>query len=198
MGIPRSFAKLSEYFNKLTLDPTTVSGPSVVLWLIPYLNPLVEAGSRFPWTDSISSPLDNTNRKKGFSTLRLRQYGHRFPDDTFKYIFLNENVWISLQISLKFIPKVWINNIPALVQIMAWRRLGDKPLSEPMMGNSLTHICVTRPQWVNINMLYQRTSNTYQYWQNLTSPLLVQVSKQPIFITLKESVSWNGLKRNWQ
>ena len=31
---------------------------------------------------------------------------------------------------------------------MAWRRLGDKPLSEPMMVNSLTHICVTRPQWV--------------------------------------------------
>ena len=36
-----------------------------------------------------------------------------------------------------------------MVQIMAWRRPGDKPLSEPMMGNSLTHICVTRPQWVN-------------------------------------------------
>ena len=41
------------------------------------------------------------------------------------------------------------NNITALVQIMAWRRLGDKPLSEPMMVNLLTHICVTRPQWVN-------------------------------------------------
>ena len=33
---------------------------------------------------------------------------------------------------------------------MAWCRLGDKPLSEPMMVRSLTHICVTRPQWVNI------------------------------------------------
>ena len=41
-----------------------------------------------------------------------------------------------------------INNIPALVQIMAWRRPGDKPLSEPMMVSLLTHICVTRPQWV--------------------------------------------------
>ena len=39
-------------------------------------------------------------------------------------------------------------NIPALVQIMAWRRPGDKPLSEPMMVSLLTHICVTRPQWV--------------------------------------------------
>ena len=32
---------------------------------------------------------------------------------------------------------------------MAWRRPGDKPLSEPMLVSLLTHICVTRPQWVN-------------------------------------------------
>ena len=53
-------------------------------------------------------------------------------DNIFKCIFLNENVWISLKISLKFAPEVRINNIPALVQIMAWCRIGDKPLSEPM------------------------------------------------------------------
>ena len=66
----------------------------------------------------------------------------------FKYIFFNQNVWISLEISLKCVPKVPINNIPALVQIMAWRWTGDKPLSEPMMVNLLTHICVTQHQWV--------------------------------------------------
>ena len=43
-----------------------------------------------------------------------------------------KNAWILLEISLKFVPKVQINNIPALVHIMAWRRPGDKPLSEPM------------------------------------------------------------------
>ena len=32
---------------------------------------------------------------------------------------------------------------------MACRRPGDKPLSEPMMVSLLTHICVTRPQWVD-------------------------------------------------
>ena len=63
--------------------------------------------------------------------------------------FLNKTVLISIKISLKFIPKGPINNIPALVQIMAWRRPGDKPLSEPMVIISLTHIWVTRPQWVN-------------------------------------------------
>ena len=84
------------------------------------------------------------------NTLRPRQNGRHFTDDIFKCIFLNENAWISLQISLKFVPKVQINNIPALVQIMAWRRPGDKPLSEPMMVSLLTNICVTRPQWVKI------------------------------------------------
>ena len=60
-----------------------------------------------------------------------------------------KKMWISIKISLKFVPKGPINNIPALDQIMAWRRPGDKPLSAPMMVKSLTHIGVTRPQWVN-------------------------------------------------
>ena len=68
------------------------------------------------------------------NTLRPRQNGRHFADDIFKCIFLNENAWISLKISLKFVRKVRINNIPALVRIMAWRRPGDKPLSEPMVG----------------------------------------------------------------
>ena len=82
------------------------------------------------------------------NTLRPRRNGRHFPGDIFKWIFLNENVWISIKISLKFVPNVPIKNIPALVQIMAWRRSGDKPLSEPMMVRLPTHICVTRPQWV--------------------------------------------------
>ena len=64
--------------------------------------------------------------------------------------FLNENVGISIKISLKFVHKGPINNVQALVQILAWRRPGDKPLSEPMMIILLTHICVTRPEWVNV------------------------------------------------
>ena len=68
------------------------------------------------------------------NTLRPRQNGRHFADDTFKRIFMNENVKISINISLKFVPKGLINNIPALVQIMAWRRPVDKPLSEPNDG----------------------------------------------------------------
>ena len=80
------------------------------------------------------------------NTLRPRQNGRHFPDDTFKRIFLNENVRISIKISLKFVPQGPINNIPALVQIMAWRHPGDKPLSEPMTVSLTMHICVTWPQ----------------------------------------------------
>ena len=153
------------------------------------------------------------------NTLGPRQNGRRFADDIFKYIFLNESVWISVKILLKSVPNMmtssngnmfrvtghlcgeftgpgellaqrpmtrsfdvsfdlrlnkrlskqswgwwfetqsrplWrqcnecpINNIPSLVQIMVWRRPGDKPLSEPILVNLLTHMCVTRPQWVN-------------------------------------------------
>ena len=61
-------------------------------------------------------------------------------------IFLNENVSILIKISLKFVPRGPISNILVLVQIMAWRQPGDKPLSEPMMVTSLTHICLTGPQ----------------------------------------------------
>ena len=81
--------------------------------------------------------------------LSSRPNGCHFPDDIFKWNFLSENAWISIEISLTFVPRGPIDNIPALVQIMAWRRPGDKPLSAPMMVNLLTHICVTRPQLVN-------------------------------------------------
>ena len=67
------------------------------------------------------------------NTLGPRQNGRHFPDDIFKCIFLNENIWISIKFSLKFVPKGTINNIAALVQMMAWCLLGDKPLSEAMM-----------------------------------------------------------------
>ena len=49
------------------------------------------------------------------NTLRPRQYGRHFADDILKFIFLNENVWIPIEISLKIVPKGPIDNIPALV-----------------------------------------------------------------------------------
>ena len=68
-----------------------------------------------------------------FNTLRWRLNGCRFADDTFKRIFLNEYRRILIKISLKLVPKGPINKNPPLAQIMV---------------SLLTHICVTRPQWV--------------------------------------------------
>ena len=45
-------------------------------------------------------------------TLRPGQNGRHFPDDHLKYIFLKENIWIPINISLKCVPKGRINNIP--------------------------------------------------------------------------------------
>ena len=63
------------------------------------------------------------------NTLRLRQKGWHFSD-IFKFIFFSDTC-ILIQISLKVIPKCSINNIPVLVEIMAWRWWDDKPLLYP-------------------------------------------------------------------
>ena len=71
-------------------------------------------------------------------------------DDIFSSAFSWMKTYeISFNISLNFVPNVQINNIKTLIHIMAWHRPGNKPLSGPMVVSLLTHICVTRPQWVN-------------------------------------------------
>ena len=70
----------------------------------------------------------------------------------FQTTYSNAFSWIKMhEFCLRFYWSLFlvpINNIPALVQIMAWCRPGDKPWSEPMMVSLLTHIRVTRPRWV--------------------------------------------------
>ena len=91
-------------------------------------------------TQPHDSPTSTTEVAGNINTLRPRQNRRHFPGDIFKCIFFNEDVWISIKISLNFVPMGPVNNIPALVQIMAWRQAGDKPLSEPMLFRSLMHI----------------------------------------------------------
>ena len=98
------------------------------------------------------------------NALRLKQNGNHFAGEIFTCIFLNWNVWISNKISLKFVPKGQFNNIPALVQIMAWCRPGATPLSEPMMVSLMTYICVTLPQWVKKTLIQV-------YWKYHLVPL---------------------------
>ena len=123
------------------------------------------------------------------NTLRPRQDGRLFSDDIFKPIFLNENIRILIKISLKFVPKVPINNISALVQIMSWRRPGDKPLSEPMMVCLLTHICLTRPQWVNHSIMILVNGQAYTG----------QIGKWPWHCTTTHDdvIKWKHFPRYW-
>ena len=84
------------------------------------------------------SPISTKTQSLGFSRCRYQHIeaetnGRHCPDSIFKCIFLNGTAWFAINISLEFVDKGPINNIPALVQIMAWRRSGDKPLSKPVM-----------------------------------------------------------------
>ena len=133
-------------------DEASIGGEMCTAWL---LTVRVVGWQMTPGLWSVGSV-----RSQWVNTLRPRQNGRHFVDDTFKCIFMNENVKISIKNSLKFVPKGPFNNNSALVQIMAWRRLGHKPLSETMMVRSPTHICVTRPQWVNNVNLTLNYSNS--------------------------------------
>ena len=81
------------------------------------------------------------------NTLRGRDKMAATSQTTFSSAFSWMKIY-KFRLGLKFVPKDPINNIAALVQIIAWRRPGDQLLSEPMMASLLTHICVTRSQWV--------------------------------------------------
>ena len=94
---------------------------------------LAYASRRVQYEDDVGRHSASWNDNVNISTLRPTQNGRHFPDDNFKCIFLNENIWMSIKMSLNFVPKGPINNIPALVQIMAWRLVGAKPLCETMM-----------------------------------------------------------------
>ena len=116
------------------------------------------------------------------NTLRPRQNSGRFADDILDCVLLNENVWISIKISLKFLPNGPINNVPALVPIMTWRRPGDKPSSEPMMVSLLTHTCATRPQWVKY-MNYHFFSSLHDIF-----PSCAHVQVVYVFISIVQSI----------
>ena len=85
------------------------------------------------WFEAPSRPF------KCHSNDLLKHWGCRQNDnhfaDIFKCIFLNENVWISNKISLKFVPCGQIDDKSALVRTVAWCRTDDKPLSEPTMAD---------------------------------------------------------------
>ena len=51
------------------------------------------------------------------------------PDDIFRRIFVIETFYILIKFNWNLFIRGSIDNNPALVQIMAWRLIGDKPLN---------------------------------------------------------------------
>ena len=85
------------------------------------------------------SPLPHVDTILSINTLRPRQ--NSMSQTTYSNVFSSMKMF-GFRFKFHWSP---INSIPALIQIMAWRQLGDKPLFEPMMAKLPTHICITRP-----------------------------------------------------
>ena len=101
---------------------------------------------------------------------------------------------------IKLVPKGPINNIPALVQIMAWHWPGIKPLSEPVMVSLLPHIYVMLPQWgkvYNINKHWRYHTCTISWAQEITKQqdILRLVVKM---LLLKKALICLNILTNWQ
>ena len=104
--------------------------------------PSAEIQQKMSWADIIACITELTTYFPGMITLpdlfqthvgARTRWTPLWQTNTFKFKFVNENVLFSIINSPMFVPKGPINNIAALLQLMAWRQSGDKPLSEPLM-----------------------------------------------------------------
>ena len=114
-----------------------------------------------------------------------------------------------LRFHWSLIPVDPINTIPVLVQVMASRRPGDKPLFEPMMLSLQTHIYVARPQWVKLAVIllwwlkeslwYSITTYLHSYQTILHQngqcfphcwPFVRKIHRSPVDSPYKETVLW--------
>ena len=123
--------------------------------------------------------------------MRPRHNGCHFPDDFLKCIFLNENLWISIKISL---------NIPSLVQIMAWRRSGDKPLSGPIIGWLNYWRIYASPDLTEFDMEFEQEKCYLRPGWRCTSDFAASVSSENVKVTgtpsrSKSMVGWSKCRQ---
>ena len=124
--------------------------------------------------------------------MRLWQNGRHFADDTFRRIFLSENLRISLIFHWSYFPKGPINNIPALVQIMAWRRVGDKPLSEPMLTQIQWRIyALVWFKYIFLQLLLCNTKSVTWRWNKYVISYAQMTGKITYFITHNRTLCYD-------
>ena len=134
---PKGIWSFSELFCSIVLENVTQS--TLLFFSLTWLGVAKFHFNKFDISNGLCNECCVVN------TLKPRQNGCHIPVDIFKGIFMNKNIWICIDSSLKFVPKGPINNIPALLQSMDWHLPGSKPLPEPTMVRLLAHICVTQP-----------------------------------------------------
>ena len=104
---------------------------------------------------------------------------------TIFWMYFLEGECMNFDINLEFVTKGPINNIPALVQIMAWRWPGDRPLCEPMMIRIPTLICVTLPRPNELitdvicltSVYFEILTNDYITWNYILTSNVVSKSE---------------------
>ena len=128
---------------------------------------------------------------KYVNTLKSRRNRRHFADAIFKCIFSNKNAWISFKKLRKFVPQSAIHNIPSLALIMAWRRPGDKPLLEPIMGRTLTHECDLNEltQWLTLWRSWLSVCTAQSHYLNQRWLILCNALRN------EPSYSWNKKDR---
>ena len=124
------------------------------------------------------NPPPPRHRNQAAKKLRPRKNCRRSANGISKYIFLNESVWMSLKVSLKFVRKFWIHNVLALIQIMAWRRPGETHylnqwglvfwrIYASQSVNCIQMICTRsyRDIYIQVSMYYK---SIYHKWSSLS------------------------------
>ena len=95
-----------------------------------------------------------------FNSSPPRQDGHHATGDIFKCIFMNEKSCILIEIPPKFVPKVRLTSQSidksVLIQVMAWRQRGNKPLTEPMQTQFTDAYMQYNERWVNGDIIPQQ------------------------------------------
>ena len=108
----------------------------------------------------------NSSKRQGISLsilhVQLIKYFTAFYRRYFKSLFLKEKCWIMMQISLQFVSTSPAYDMPVMVQTMAWRRTGDKPLYEAM-GDLCEYDSVLIGLNINVNILIYPDIYTYTY-----------------------------------
>ena len=90
------------------------------------------------------------------------------------------------------------DNNRALVLIMAWRRPGDKPLSEPMMGKFGAHICVSRPQWEVARREQSEESREQPYMTTSQPYMFFSISPSELYSNMLDWLFWFNCWSSWR